>query len=313
MATAQKIEVPSFLNGPEIEFGATVPRKAGIDTPSRLIIASYNIRYAVGQFLISTGLLRKAGFNLPRNRAQRVGQNISFAARTFTEGLRLPAVDILALQEADKGTLRTGGHHVARELAEQLQMSWVHAPAGIPRGVEPKDRQWWLDFEEQIGLQDAGDTGVALLSDFPMDDVTRIDLPWAECPWRPRLAVGASIQVGSETIRVFNSHIDPHSAADGLLEQIEVVLDHAGAFEGPTVVLGDFNTLSRRKCIETRRLLESRGYTTPFPTGTPTWRGAGLRLHADWIFVRSLNVTRWGVARPFNISDHWPIWVEVSF
>src|SRR5688572_16675842 len=125
MATAEKIEVPSFLNGPEIEFGATVPRKAGMDTPSRLIIASYNIRYAVGQFLISTGLLRKAGFNLPRNRAQKVGQNINLAARTFSEGLRLPPVDILALQEADNGTARTGGHHVARELAEQLEMSWV--------------------------------------------------------------------------------------------------------------------------------------------------------------------------------------------
>ena len=266
----------------------------------------------MGQFLISTGLLRKAGLNLPGKRPQTVGENIRLAARAFSEGVRLPPVDILALQEADKGTSRTGGHHVARELAEQLQMAWAHAPAGIPRGIEPKDRQWWLDFEEQIGLQDPGDTGVALLSDYPMDDVTRIDLPWSECPWRPRLAMGASIKVGSETIRIFNSHIDPHAAADGLLEQIEVVLDHAAGFAGPTVLLGDFNTLSRRKCIETRRLLESRGYTTPFPTGTPTWRGFGLRLHADWIFVRELEVIRWGVARPLNVSDHWPIWVEAS-
>lgn len=311
MATTQQLTVPSFLSGPEIEFGATAARKTGVVTPSCLIIASYNIRYAVGQFLISTGLLRKAGFNLPGNRPHTVGENIRAAASVFSEGVRLPPVDILALQEADKGTGRTGGHHVARELAEQLQMAWVHAPAGIPRGVEPKDRQWWLDFEEQIGLRDPGDTGVALLSDFPMEDVTRIDLPWSECPWRPRLAVGASVKVGSETLRIFNSHIDPHSAADGLLEQIEVVLQQADTFAGPTVVLGDFNTLSRRKCIQTRRLLESRGYTTPFPTGTPTWRGAGLRLHADWIFVRNLSVTRWGVARPLNISDHWPIWVEV--
>jgi len=312
MSPTVKIAVPSFLNSPELEIGATVPQKAGAESPSRLIIASYNIRYAVGQFLISSGLLRRAGFNLPRNRPQAVGENIRLAAEAFSEGLRLPPVDILALQEADKGTARTGGHHVARELAEHLQMSWVHAPAGIPRGVEPKDRQWWLDFEEQIGLSDPGDTGVALLSRFPIDDVIRIDLPWTECPWRPRLAVAASIRVGSETIRIFNSHIDPHTAASGLLDQLEMVLAHADRFTGPTAVLGDFNTLSRKKCIETRRLLESRGYTTPFPTGTPTWRGAGLRLHADWIFVRKLNVTRWGVARPLNVSDHWPVFVEVS-
>jgi endonuclease/exonuclease/phosphatase family metal-dependent hydrolase len=312
MAIAEKIPVPSFLDSPEIEFSVTVPRKTAVDAPTRLIIASYNIRYAVGQFLISTGLLRKAGFNLPGKRAQTVGENIRLAARAFSEGLRLPPIDVLALQEADKGTARTGGHHVARELAEQLKMSWVHTPAGIPRGIEPKNRQWWLDFEEQIELEDQGDTGVALLSAFPMEDVTRIDLPWNECPWRPRLAVAASIKVGSETIRIFNSHIDPHAAAGGLLEQIEVVLDHAGKFAGPTVMLGDFNTLSRRKCIQTRRLLESRGYMTPFPTGTPTWRGAGLRLHADWIFVRHLNITRWGVARPLNVSDHWPVWVEIA-
>jgi len=77
-------------------------------------------------------------------------------------------------------------------------------------------------------------------------------------------------------------------------------------------MLGDFNTLSRRKCLDTRRLLESRGFITPFPTGTATWRGAGIRLHADWIFVRDLNITRWGVARPLNVSDHWPVWAEID-
>ncbi|HLE63203.1 MAG TPA: endonuclease/exonuclease/phosphatase family protein, partial [Pyrinomonadaceae bacterium] len=80
----------------------------------------------------------------------------------------------------------------------------------------------------------------------------------------------------------------------------------------PALVLGDFNTLSKRKCIETRRLLESRGFTTPFPTGTATWRGAGIRLHADWIFMRGVKVLRWGVARALKVSDHWPIWVEVG-
>ncbi len=312
MASTGPIAIPSFLNSAAIEFGGHVNHGSAGGSPSKLIIASYNIRYAVGQFLISSGLLRKAGLNLPRRRTETVGENIRLAARTFSSGSRLPRVDILALQEADKGTARTGGHHVARELAEQLEMAWIHAPAGIPRGVRPRDRQWWLNFEEQIGQDDPGDTGVATLSALPMEDATRIDLPWSECPWRPRLSVGATIRAGSQAIRIFNSHIDPHSTASGQLEQLEVVLEHADRFTGPTVVLGDFNTLSRFKCIETRNLLESRGYTTPIPTGTATWRGAGLFLHADWIFVRNLNVAQWGVARPLSVSDHWPVWVEVS-
>jgi endonuclease/exonuclease/phosphatase family metal-dependent hydrolase len=76
-------------------------------------------------------------------------------------------------------------------------------------------------------------------------------------------------------------------------------------------VLGDFNTLSRQKCVETREFLEARGFTTPFPTGTATWRTIGLKMHADWIFVRGIKIERWGVARPLNVSDHWPIWAEV--
>lgn len=301
-----------FINAANsLEFG-TVDSQQNPQTEKQLVIASYNIRYGVGQFLISTGLLRKAGFNLPRHRTEIVSRNIRNAAQAFAAGQICPPPDILALQEADKATARAGGRHVARELAEAIGMSWVHAGAGIPRGQEPLDRQWWLDFEEQIGLYDEGDTGVALLSRLAMKDAIRIDLPWKECPWRPRLSVGATIMTGHGEFRLLNSHIDPHSAVDGQIEQLQVVVAEADKYDGPVVLLGDFNTLSKRKCLDTRALLESKGFSTPFPTGTPTWRGAGIRLHADWIFVRGLKINRWGVAQPLNVSDHWPIWAEIE-
>ena len=301
---------PEFIQTAQTEFGeAVLPQTTA---PATLTIASYNIRYAVGRFLIASGILRKVGVNVPSNRSQSIAENIRLAARVLSDGVRLPRADIIALQEADKGTARAGGRHVTRELAELLQMAWVHVSAGIPRGVEPKDRQWWLNFEEQIGLHDGGDTGVSLLTRFPMEDITRIDLPWNDCPWRPRLSVAATIRIGGKVLRIFNSHIDPHTSVNGQLDQVEVVLKHAERFRGPTMVLGDFNTLSRRKCIDTRRLLEEHGFTTPFPTGTPTWRGAGLRLHADWVFVRDVNVIRWGVGRGITVSDHWPIWVQIA-
>jgi endonuclease/exonuclease/phosphatase family metal-dependent hydrolase len=309
MATIEKT-VPDLTTSEKLEFGDIEPKCAGAVNVSRLVIASYNIRYAVGPYLISGGLLRKVGLRKNDGRETNVGRNIKNAADVFRDGQLLPTVDVIALQEADKRTVRAGRHHVAQELAEQLNMSWVHAPAGIPRGVAPKKRQWWLDFEEPIELFDSGDTGVALLSHYPLKDVVRIDLPWAECPWRPRLSVGATVRVGASEVRLFNSHIDPHSAVIGQIEQLQVVLQYARQSGKPTIILGDFNTLSNRKCIETRRLLESEGYSTPFPTGTATWRGAGIRLHADWIFSRGLEVLSWGVARPLNVSDHWPVWIE---
>lgn len=312
MVAVEQTTIPFLNDAPGIEFGEIQPQRSIESERTKLIIASYNIRYAVGRYLISSGLLRKAGLNPPLHRSDAVARNIATAAAAFSEGQLLPRPDILALQEADKQTARTGGHHVARELATQLDLSWVHVPAGIPRGVPPKKRQWWLDFEEQIGLNDPGDTGIALLSRLPLEDVTRIDLPWHECAWRPRLALAATVSFGPTRLRIFNAHIDPHSAAEGQLQQLEVMMDHADRSGLPTIVMGDFNTLSKQKCIETRRFLEARGYATPLPTGTATWRGALLRFHADWIFARDVKLSRWGVARPLNVSDHWPIWAEVD-
>ena len=279
---------------------------------SSFVLASYNIRYAVGRHLISSGLLRKVGINLPRPRPDAVERNIKTAARAFLENNLLPRPDILALQEADKETGRAGGQHVAARLAEEMGVHFVHVGAGIPRGVAPEQREWWLNFEEQIALHDPGDTGVALLSRVPLDEIIRIDLPWHKCPWRPRLAMGATIELAGRQVRLFNVHVDPHGPLDNQHQQVEALLEYAEQYEGPSLIVGDFNTLSKQKAVEIRRLMESRGYSTPFPTGTPTWRGAGLRFHADWIFVNGLSVNRWGVVRPLNVSDHWPIWAEIS-
>ncbi|HCX28967.1 MAG TPA: hypothetical protein DHU55_04225 [Blastocatellia bacterium] len=308
MATA----IPPLKESEKIEFGDTAPGKLRERDPGKLVVASYNIRYAVGRFLISSGLLRKAGLLGSHRREAQVAEHIQTAARAFSEGKLLPEIDLLALQEADKQTRRAGGHHVARELAEALEMSWIHMPAGIPRGQPPKTRQWWLDFEEQISLYDSGDTGVGLISRFPLSDVTRIDLPWQECAWRPRLAMAATVTAGPYKLRIINAHVDPHAAVGGQLEQLELLVQEAESSTGPSLILGDFNTLSKKKVGETRSFLESHGYTTPFATGTPTWRGAGIRLHADWIFSRNAKITKWGVARPLNVSDHWPIWAEVQ-
>jgi len=313
VATETKLKTSSAQPNNGIEFGNQILPNQRPEKRSRLIFASYNIRYAVGRTLISSGLLRKVGYNFPRHRAEAVLRNIQTTARAFSENVLLPPPDILALQEADRRTGRAGGIHVAARLADLLGAAYVHVGVGIPRGVKPKQREWWLNFEEQIALHDAGDTGVALLSRVPVEDVTRIDLPWHDCAWRPRLAVGATIDLGENKLRLFNVHIDPHGPLDNQHRQIELVVKRAAEHDGPALILGDFNTLSKQKAIQIRRFMESHGYTTPFPTGTPTWRGAGfVRFHADWIFARGVRVNRWGVVKPLNVSDHWPVWAEIE-
>lgn len=312
MATSGELAILEANDSQRIEIGGSQDRVSIASDRSSIVIASYNIRYAVGRFLIPSGLLRHVGLNVPRRRAEAIQQNLRIAAQAFSRNTLLPRVDILALQEADKRTGRAGGVHIAAELAAELQITWAHVGAGIPRGQKPKQRQWWLNFEEQIGLYDEGDTGVALLSHLPLTDVTRIDLPWHECPWRPRLAMAATVSLSNRQLRILNAHVDPHASLDGQHDQLEVLVRHARQHMGPTLILGDFNTLSNKKCAEARRFMESQGFSTPFPTGTKTWRGGGLRMQADWIFLRGAGVKRWGVARPLNVSDHWPIWAEVE-
>src|SRR5262249_42534288 len=108
-----------------------------------------------------------------------------------------------------------------------------------------------------------------------------------------------------------NAHIDPHGPPANQHAQTESLLEHAERYSGPVVVLGDFNTLSKKKAFDIRKLFESHGFASPLPTNIATWRGAGLRFHADWIFVRGLEVNRWGVVKPLNVSDHWPVWAEI--
>src|SRR5213595_3937894 len=183
-----------------IEIGNQTAPHPAAGKRSSLILASYNIRYAVGRYLIQSGLLRKVGYNFPRPRADAVARNIQTAARAFSDNVLLPPPDILALQEADKDTGRAGGRHVAARLAEVLDFAYVHVSAGLPRGVEPKQREWWLNFEEQVRLDDPGDVGVAMMSRLPLNEITRIDLPWHDCPWRPRLAMAVTVNLGTQRL-----------------------------------------------------------------------------------------------------------------
>ena len=72
MATA----IPPLKESEKIEFGYSQsgkqPEPRHTEITSTLVVASYNIRYAVGRFLISGGLLRKAGLSRLRRRDEQV-------------------------------------------------------------------------------------------------------------------------------------------------------------------------------------------------------------------------------------------------
>lgn len=295
----------------EIETGNFASTTVAGAERTKLVIASYNIRYAVGSFLITGSIGRRLGLSRPNRRQHLVARHLQKAAASFSDAQILPPPDILALQEADKQTSRAGGHHIARELAQKLHMNYAFATS-TPGDEKPKSKQWFLDFEERLSTSEVGATGVALLSRVPFTRLARIELPWRECPWRPRLALAATFQIGRRTGHIINSHIDPHASIKEQLEQHEAVLSAADKLSGLIILLGDFNTLTKRSRFEVSALLNSRGYRTPFPTGTATWRAGLIRLQTDWIFIRGAQAQAYGVARPLSVSDHWPVWAEID-
>ena len=295
---------------PQLEYGNFGPSPSA-PAPTKFVIATFNIRYAVGSFLITGSLLRRLGVRLPRRRSALIRRHIDEAAAALSTGNRMPRVDILALQEADKETVRAGNLHVAKELARKLQMNFVHAALNIPRGKEQEPNRWYLDFEEPIATTDTGDTGLAVLSRFPIADAKRVELPWSDCEWRPRLALETTFSVGRKSLHIYNAHIDPHANTEDQLEQHRTILELAEKESGPTLILGDFNTLTSESRLRMRGLIETHGFTTPFPNGLATWRAGLIRLQPDWIFVRDVKVVRWGVARGLSVSDHWPVWAEI--
>src|SRR5918998_862093 len=210
-----------------LEAGEFVPADATESDRTKLVVATYNIRYAVGSLLITGSLFRRLGLGRPARRPALVGGNIERAARAFRGWRRMPPVDVLALQEADRLTERAGRRHVARELAQSLGMNYVRAAMPTPDEEDHKKKQWYLDFEERINRGEEGDTGVAILSRLALADAARVELPWAECPWRPRLAMTASVPFAGRRLHIFNAHIDPHGSLAEQLKQHEAVLDRA--------------------------------------------------------------------------------------
>lgn len=300
----------------DLSTGSFAPTTAPALLPKRLVLATYNIRYAVGAWLLTNGIRRQLlRQTVAQPRAEVVQANLARAARGLRGQAHFPAPDIIALQEADSGTQRAGSVPVAAELARALAYHYVYAPSHLPRSYAAETRQWYLAFEENITPEDTGDTGVALLSRQLANNITRLDLPWTNCPWRPRLGLGADFAWGNhgQTLRVITAHLDPHAPLPHQLAQQQILLDHAAQTAGPCVILGDFNTLLPATRRATRRFFEEAGFQTFMPNGTPTWRAGFFTNHTDWFFVRGVRVTRWGVARAVrHASDHWPVWTEMN-
>ena len=219
-------------------------------------------------------------------------KRIAEALRTDRE---IGGAAIVALQEIDRDKKRTGNVNTARALADELGMHY--AWAGQPRRGEDDDEE---------------DTGIALLSAYPISAVERLVLPHAGPGGRRRVALGATVHMQPKPVRVWVVHSERRIPLEERLAQLRAVLDALarGPHADRAIVLGDFNTF--RIVDEAVALFEKSGFATPVPHDVPTLEVAFVKTKLDWIWLRGLRPTGGGVARHVDYSDHSPVWVDVG-
>jgi endonuclease/exonuclease/phosphatase family metal-dependent hydrolase len=239
------------------------------------------------------------------NEVSVVSYNIRWRTRKeldqISNWLKEKGAAVIALQEVDRGKKRTGKTNNARVLANALGMQYAWA---APPPVKDADEE---------------ETGVELLSRYPLTDVKRMVLPHLGPGGRSRVALGATLTIGTKKIRVYSVHAENRMSEPRKIEQLKAVLTDLAAFPKgtPAIVMGDFNTWEPAMVDRTRELFMNEGFTTPFPDGRATFKRKivlfDLELKLDWIWLRGLAAKDFEIDRKFTVSDHFPLLTVVSF
>ena len=228
----------------------------------------------------------------------RGGDDLRKLAQLLKEGSEIGGAAIVGLQEVDRNKKRTGNENTAEILAEDLGMyyAWAAPPA-------PKNEK-----EEE--------TGVAILSSFPLTNVRRLVLPHKGPGGRRRVALGATIKLGRVPVRVYSIHSETRIPIDCKLEQMKAVINDLTRYskDMPAIVLGDLNTWEPAAVAKTFKLFAAEGFHTPFDEQPTFFRRAlfiSIDLKLDWMWLRNLEPTSNGIDQTINLSDHWPLWVNL--
>ena len=233
------------------------------------------------------------------NMRWRGGDDLTALIKLLKDDEVIGGAAVIGLQEVDRNKKRTNRINTAKKMAEELGMHYAWAAPPPAAGKE----------------SDEEETGVAILSPYPLTDVTRIVLPNPGPGGRRRVALGATVHIGEESLRVYSVHAEIRTSNEKRTGQLQAVLDDLQSNHlkvKHSVVLGDFNTLTPKDKNATSRLFTDKEFRTPFSNDAPTWRTFIIQLKLDWVWLRGLDVKGYGIDKKVEMSDHWPLWAVVS-
>lgn len=204
------------------------------------MLSTPNISLCAGTAPRLSSFLRVAQWNIEKGRCwERIVERIQ-----FDEALRW--ADIILLNEADHGMIRSGNAHVASRVAAALGMNMVFGPAHLELTKGTGD-ELCIDGENRESLQ-----GNAVLSRYPILEAKVVPLPvcfepfeFHEKRYGRRNCTWARVQIGAGTAWVGAAHLEVRNTPRCRALQMKHLLTHLpGSEQEPHLLGGDLNTNS---------------------------------------------------------------------
>ncbi len=229
----------------------------------------------------------------------RSGDELKQLTKLLREDPEIGSASIIGLQEVDRKKKRSRNSHCAKQMADELGMHYV----------------WAAPPAAKVG--DEEETGVAILSAYPLEDVRRIVLPNQGPNGRRRVAVGATVLIDDQKWRVYSAHAETRISVDKKVEQFKAVLEDLAKYPSdmPAIVVGDLNTWQGDAERKTIKAFSDAGLRTPFGSDNTFHRRVLLlpiEFRLDWVWLRGLEASSYGIDRKIEISDHWPLWTTLK-
>ena len=229
----------------------------------------------------------------------RGGDDLKTLIKLLQEDPEIGCASILALQEVDRHKKRTGHHNTVKTIADALGMYYAWAAPPTAKATDEEE------------------TGVAILSIYPLSDVQRIVLPHPGPGERRRVALGATVEMNNRKWRVYSAHAETRIKIGKKLEQYKAVLDDLAHFPAdmPAIIMGDFNTWEPNVDGKVTKLFSNAGLKTPFGDQSTFRRKVlfvPIELKLDWVWLRGLEAATFGIDKKIEVSDHWPLWTNVK-
>jgi endonuclease/exonuclease/phosphatase family metal-dependent hydrolase len=162
------------------------------------------------------GTLRIMSFNIKN------GELADHDLDKLVDPIRPSNPDVLALQEVDEGTRRSGGLAETKGIAAQLGMAHSY-------------------FGKNFSF-DGGSYGLAIVSKYPLSNTRTIRLDDHTSRgngYEPRIAVAADVSIGNDKITVVSVHASLHATERA--ENARRILSALGASASRAIIMGDLN------------------------------------------------------------------------